>query len=249
MLTRTVHEKGLSLNFLYQHLPLLILATFVIGRVANIWSYWDYFVAELTDPSWWEKVLLFFQKFIYFWHGGLDVFWSAIGFLLVFFILIFRYKENLWKWLDAFSLPTILLITFWSLGAFFSAWNYGKPVSDSFLFGVTYDVQEVRYSLPLHPVQIYAFLYFGALFVAGWRAWSKNLFQKEGTFFGITTLLVFLGNGLLEFFRGDPTLTVDIGGVELRTTQLMSFIFSIIFVFFLIIHTHPDILHAERKKT
>ena len=77
--------------------------------------------------------------------------------------LLSKRKKTFGNGSTPFVLPTVLLLTFWSLGAFFSAWNYGKPVSEGFPFGVTYDIQEVRYSIPLHPVQLYQ------LFSTIWR--------------------------------------------------------------------------------
>jgi prolipoprotein diacylglyceryltransferase len=238
ILTRMVHEKGLSLAFLSDRLILFGLVSFVFGRIGAMGRFWSYFTVPYAETSFSSEVILFLKKFFLFWHGGIDAFWTGIGFLLIFFTIAFLRKESLWKWLDAFVLPTIVLLMFWELGAFFSGWDYGRPVQENFPIGVTYDLQSVRYSVPLHPVQLYSFFYFAILLVFGFPLWRKHFLKRDGTFFGMMTLLVFLGNGILEFFRGDPTPLVDLAFFEMRFPQLMSFIIVIILLFFLIFHTH-----------
>ncbi len=250
VLTRTVHEKELSLMFLYKNLFLFAGVAFVAGRLGEIFKFWSHFQSESNNMHFFEKTSLFLEKFFFFWHGGLDPFWTALGFLAVFFLVAYRQKEDLWKWLDAFVLPTILLLIFWSIGSFFSGWGYGKPVSDGFFLGITYAVQEVRYAVPLHPVQLYTALYYGFLFYVGLRWWRSDKFQKHGTFFAALVFLVFFGNTMLEFFRGDSVPTFSFWFFEdLRISQVLSFFCMLGSGFFLLIFTHPEILphHNQRR--
>ncbi|MBI5414317.1 prolipoprotein diacylglyceryl transferase [Candidatus Peregrinibacteria bacterium] len=248
MLTRTVHEKELSLKFLNDRLILLSFVSLVVGRLGAMETFWSYFQSHSEDVSTWSQMFLFFKKFIFFWHGGIDEFWTGVGFLSLFLITVFWKKENMWKWLDAFTLPTIFLLIFWNIGAFFSGWDYGTPVSDSFPFGITYNMFEVRYSVPLHPVQVYAALYFFILLIVGVRLWKKRFFPRDGTFFGVFLGLVFLGNGILEFYRGDPATLIDIGFTEARLPQVMSFSIVVMAVFFLVFHTHPLMIPRRLKR-
>lgn len=248
MLTRTVHEKGLLLSFLNNNLIGFAIFSLIVGRIGALSKLWPYFERETETTSFLSEAWLYLKKFVLFWHGGIDVFWTGIAFLCSFLIFALWKKESAWKWLDAFVLPTILLLIFWNLGSFFSAWDYGKPVADGFWFGVTYSSQEVRYSVPLHPVQIYAFIYYSSLFFWGWRAWRKRRFPKDGVFFGVMVSLVFLGNTLLEFFHGDPATILTFWGFDVRLSQVVSITIAIAAGFFLIFHTHPEILHPHRDK-
>ncbi len=238
MLTRTVHEKGLSLSFLNDKLILFAIGGFLAGRLGAMGRFWSYFEEDYEGTGLGEQSIVFFKKFFIFWHGGLDPFWTGIGFLFLFLVIAVVKKENYWKWFDAFVLPTLLLLMFWNIGAFFSGWDYGRPVSENFPFGVTYNMMEVRYSVPVHPVQLYSFFYFFLLFIVGLKWWYKHFSKKDGTFFGTVVLFVFIGNGILEFFRGDTTTMINLQFFEMRIPQFASFLLAFFSIFFLIFHTH-----------
>jgi len=114
-------------------------------------------------------------------------------------------KEPFWKWMDALSVPLLVAIMIGFIGTFLGGYAYGTPTD--LPWGIQYESFNVKYTVPIHPTQIYSILYIGLLL------WAKSKFKKRGTFFetdGNPSLFFacfyFLGAFLLEFLRGDDTL-------------------------------------------
>lgn len=144
-------------------------------------------------------------NFISIWDQGLS-FWGAfIGFLLMLTYRIIKEKEELWKWYDALIVPGLVGIGIGNIGAFLGGYSYGKPTS--LPWGVTYEVFNVKYTVPIHPTQIYGLL--GIILIL----WSKKKLKEKTQFFeteGNTT--VYLSSTfcllyfLIEFLRGDDRI-------------------------------------------
>ncbi len=207
LLTRTVHEKKLSLHFLSDHLTLFSLSALFMGRVGAVLFIWPAISEKmLMAPNFLEKLQIFITSFFSFWHGGIDVVWAIAGFLLVFLLFCSLKNEHPLSWLDAFSLPTVIFVIFFSIASFFAGWNYGSPVSDGYWFAISYpDNNEVQYSGSIHPVQLYAAFLFFVLLLVAIRIWSKKIREEwpSGIFGGILISSIFFILSFLEFFRGD----------------------------------------------
>lgn len=151
-------------------------------------------------------------NFLSIWDQGFS-FWGAfLGFLLALLYRLRKSEENTWKWLDALTVPLMIGMGIGSLGAFLGGYSYGRP-TDMF-WGVRYEVYNVKYTVPVHPVQIYTILFLMAVL------WSKrtlskktNFFQREGNATLYYCTVVSVGSFILEFFRGDDTLLIQ--GVRL----------------------------------
>ena len=207
MLTRTVHEKNLSLRFLSDHIILFSAVALFTGRLGVVlFPLWHGIQEKMLEaPDFFIKTWVFIKSFFSFWHGGIDLIWAIGGLILVFLLLCGIKNEHPLSWMDAFSLPSVFFLIFYSLGTFFSGKNYGRPVSEDFWLSVSYDLKDVQYSGPVHAVQIYESILLLSLFFIAWRLWDKSLSHNwpSGIFGGIILSSMFLLLGLLEFLRWD----------------------------------------------
>jgi len=248
LLSRTVHEKKLSLTFLSDHIVLFSLSALVMGRAgATFFIYPAISEKMLMASEFPEKALIFIESFASFWHGGIDIFWAVGSFLLVFMILCTRKNEHPLAWLDAFSLPTVLFLIFFSIAAFFAGWNYGSPVSEGYWLATSYpDNNEIQYSGSIHPVQLYAASLFFILFIISARIWSKKIREEwpSGIFGGILISSLFFLLSFLEFFRGDISYMV------LNFFPLPSLVFfgtGLSLIIFMIVRGHFHVLSQFKK--
>jgi phosphatidylglycerol:prolipoprotein diacylglycerol transferase len=108
-------------------------------------------------------------------------------------------------WADAVSLPVLVAMMIGNFGAFLSGYGYGSPTE--LPWGITYSIETVKYTVPVHPTQIYAILLIGLLLMGFERARKKQEFLNAP---GATALTLAWGYSgihfLLEFIRGDDTL-------------------------------------------
>ncbi len=105
------------------------------------------------------------------------------------------------------------------LGAFFAGTAYGRP-TDMF-WGITYDAQNVRYAVPVHPVQLYYALYF--FFLTFLLLVIRKKARRVGTETLAGILFMTLGTLLFENFRGDF-------GIPVFATQLDFALLLLLFV-------------------
>ena len=181
------------------------------------------------------------MRLFYIWDKGLS-FWGAIvGILLFLYKTTKKNDQKFLKWLDVIIPATILGLAIGHLGTFFEGSNYGTPTS--LPWGVNFESPAIRYAVPIHPTQIYAFLYSSILFsvlIHLKKAEKFKIFQKEGAIglFGISTYLLL--KFLEEFIRGDDTLLI----FNIRVSQILTFIVLVLssYIFF------KTILEKEKKK-
>ncbi len=207
MLTRTVHEKKLSMRFLNDHFLIYVIVAIIMGRMGAVFHIWPTTSEKIIySNGQWDSVLIFLRDTLSFWQGGVDFLWAIVGFFITFLFLCIYHKESILSWLDAFSLPILLLFVFLEVGGFFSGWGYGSPVDETFIFAISYDLTDVRYSGYIHPVQLYAATIFLLLFLRGLMLWSERIENEwpNGIFGEIMLFAVLISQGILEFFRGEP---------------------------------------------
>ncbi len=232
ILTRTAHEKKLSLRFLGDHLNVFFFTGLIIGRFGILLLPFSAAVAEkvLLANHWYEKVWVYVQSFFSFWHGGIDVVWAIAGFLIVFLVFCALKNEHPMAWMDAFSLPTIFFLIWYSISNFFSGTNYGRPISEDSFIGVHYNMIGVKYSGAIHPVQIYEAILFFLIFFVAWKLWDRVIEHKwpNGIFGGMTLFSLFFTLGLLEFFRWDAATEITFGFLPTQSLVLFSLSFAIL---------------------
>lgn len=146
-------------------------------------------------------------NFFSIWDQGFSFWGALLGFGLALLYRLKKSEENTWKWLDALVVPVIVGMMIGSLGTFLSGYSYGRPTD--LPWSVRYEVFNVKYTVPVHPVQLYGMVLMLAILLLKRKLAQKNsFFEREGnaTLYYTTTLSVALF--FLEFFRGDDTLLI-----------------------------------------
>ncbi len=143
-------------------------------------------------------------RVIVVWDGGFSFLGGAIGIGVVLFFTTRDHRTTFLQWLDVLVPATTLGLAFDWLGKFMAAQSYGKP-TDSFL-GMIFDVPDVRYAVPIHPVQLYYFVFFAVVTFVLLLIRKNSKRAGAETFFGI--LFASIATFFLEFLRGDFGINV-----------------------------------------
>jgi phosphatidylglycerol---prolipoprotein diacylglyceryl transferase len=190
-LMRLAESAHLSLQHFRAYLWQYAIAFLLAGRIIAIIS--DYRV-YLKDPL----------RMFVFWDGGFSFLGGAIGIACVLYWVTRTQRATFLQWLDVLLPATTFGLFFDWIGKFASGNAYGSP-TDLF-WGVTYDAIGVRYTVPIHPVQLYyAALFFLLTFTLLVIRKHENRAGSE-TIWGIVTACI--ATFFFEYFRGDPTIPV-----------------------------------------
>jgi phosphatidylglycerol:prolipoprotein diacylglycerol transferase len=156
------------------------------------------------------------------WKGGLVFYGGLLGGALAFIITVRLLRLELWHLADTLAPGVALGHALGRLGCFFAGSCYGRPTDVA--WAVTYtdpaslagDILRV----PVHPTQLYsaAFLVLlsGILLFTGSRSTFRGqVIASYGILYGTFRFFI-------EFLRGDPRGTVDLAGIALSTSQVVS---------------------------
>ncbi len=188
---RLAHTAGLGLQPLREQGGRLLLAFILGGRLFAILANYQVY---LRDPL----------RIFIVWDGGFSFLGGMIGIGFVLFFLTRTQRATFLQWLDVLLPAASLGLTFDWIGMFAAAQAYGKPTNVP--WGVVIETFNVRYSVPIHPVQLYYAVFFFALtfLLLIIRRHSKRAGAE--TLFGI--VLASIVTFLLEFLRGDFSIPV-----------------------------------------
>ncbi len=183
---RLAESANLNLDHMKEKGWFYAISFFVLGRLLAVVSNYQ---AYLQEPF----------RFFIFWDGGFSFMGGAIGIGLVLFFSTRDQRATFLQWLDVLLPATMFGLAFDWLGKYMAAQSYGKP-TNSFL-GVIFDTPNVRYAVPIHPVQLYYFLFYVVLTFLLLLIRKHSRRAGSETLFGI--VVASLGVFLLEFLRGD----------------------------------------------
>lgn len=210
-------RNGLKLQFLSENSWKLLLYTLIGARLVNILlNFTTYF---------YEFDLKNFLQIFYIWDKGLNLWGGLLTFLLSFYLLCKKTDQDFFKWLDTFTPSAIILLSITHIGEFFEGVSYGKPTS--LPWGVNFENFQIKYTVPIHPTQIYAFLYAsGIAFLLTILTKSKKITDLPKTgFIGLFGIFVYnFFRFLEEFVRGDDVFEV----FSIRSTTILSLLAVII---------------------
>lgn len=208
---------GLKVQFISDNAWKIILWG-LIG--ARIWSIITNYSTYFYEISW----STFFHLF-YLWDKGLELWGALIAATIYFYLLCKKNDQDFWKWLDALVPAALFGLGIGSLGTFFDGSNYGTP--SSLPWSVNFDNPAIKFSVPIHPTQIYSFLYsiitFTILILLGQNQKIQQM-KTSGLLglIGIGTFCFF--HFLEEFIRGDDTLMI----FDIRIGQIAAIISTIL---------------------
>lgn len=183
---RLAGSASLSIQSIKDNAKWHLLAFLLMGRFMAVVS--DY-QAYLRHPG----------RILIVWDGGFSFLGAALGIAFVLFLSTRMQRATFLQWLDVLLPAATLGMAIDWVGMFLSAQAYGKPTNIP--WAVAMDTFNVRYTVPIHPVQLYYALFYLVLtFVLLLiRKYSKRAGAE--TLFGIiaSSIAVFL----FEFLRGD----------------------------------------------
>ena len=142
---RLAESANLSLQHFRDHSVWYAGAFVIVGRMIAMLSEYK---AYVQDPL----------RIVFLSDGNFSFLGGAIGIGIVLYFATRGHRTIFLQWLDALLPAVTLGLVFSWFGSFFAGDAYGRP-TDAF-WGITYDAVNVRYTIPVHPVQLYyAFFY------------------------------------------------------------------------------------------
>ncbi|MDD5055131.1 MAG: prolipoprotein diacylglyceryl transferase [Candidatus Peribacteraceae bacterium] len=188
---RLSKSAGLSLQSLKDHAWLHALAFFLGGRILAVIANYPSYVSNLL-------------RIVDLRDGGFSFIGGALGVGTVIFFTTRNQRTTFLQWMDVLLPAATFGLFFDWFGMFLSAQAYGKPAN--VFWAVTLNTYDVRYTVPIHPVQMYYALFYLAL------TFSLLLIRKYSRRAGSETLVgiiaASIGVFLFEFFRGDVGIPV-----------------------------------------
>ncbi len=188
---RLAASANLSLQHFREH-GLWYVGAFLLG--GRLFAILDEYKVYLRDPL----------RTVVFWDGGFSFLGGAIGIGIVLCLVTRGHRSTFLQWLDILIPATTFGLVFSWLGGFFSGHAYGSPTD--FFWGVTYDAMNVRYAVPIHPVQLYYALFY--FFLTFLLLVVRKKAKRVGTETLAGIVLAATGTFLLEYFRGDIPVMV-----------------------------------------
>lgn len=201
---RLAESANLSLQHFRTHGWWYLLAFGIGGRALAIIIHYQVY---LREPI----------RMLMFNDGSFSLLGGMIGVAVVLRIVTHGHRALFLQWLDVLMPSITLGLAFTWLGNFFAGSGYGRP-TDVF-WGITYDVPDVRYTIPVHPVQLYYAFCFGLL------TFVLLVIRKRSQRVGAETLagiiLAALLTCLLEEFRGDFSVPVFTTSLDIALLILL----------------------------
>jgi phosphatidylglycerol---prolipoprotein diacylglyceryl transferase len=192
-------NNGLKLQFLSSNSVKLILATFLGARLVGVLLDFYFYFYEISLNS--------FFRFFFIWDRNFNLWGGAFGFFLTLYFICRKTDQDFWKWLDTVVPAGIIAFAVGHIGAFFGGINYGSPTS--LPWGVNFASPLIKYTVPIHPTQIYAFLYSICLILGLWGISNYKNFPEKTGILGLTGIFAYSFLRFLEeFVRGDDSMLI-----------------------------------------
>ncbi len=192
-LFRLAQSAGLSLQHFRDHAFLHLAGALIAGRFFAVMEQYRIYL-RADDP---------FRIFALH-DGNFSFLGAAGGIAAVLYLARGTSRTTFLQWLDVLLPATCFGLSFNWLGKFAAGQAYGTPTD--MWWGVTYDASNVRFAVPVHPVQLYyALFYFFLTFVL-------LIVRKHAKRAGAETLagimLASMATFVFESFRGDFSIPV-----------------------------------------
>lgn len=194
----------LDIAFLTKNSGKLAIGSLIVSRIFAIIGNASYFYRLNENGN--LDILSTLWGLITVWDKELS-FWGAVIGFLFFFIKEAKEKgKEFAKWSDIITISVLSGIAIGNIGTFLDGVNYGNPTN--LPWGVTYQSAFIKYTIPVHPTQIYAFIYTTIIVIFLYLLYRLYRNKYDGlvtyTGFFMFSLMRFLEG----FFRGDDVLTM-----------------------------------------
>ncbi len=205
---RLAQSAGLSLQYFKDKAGWYLLGAVIGGRLFAVIEQYRVYLKP-------EELL----RFLKLHDGNFSFLGMATGIVVVLYITSRTSRTTFLQWLDVILPATCFGMCFDWLGKFAAGQAYGRP-TDMF-WGVTYDAMNVRFAVPIHPIQLYYAMFYLALTFLLLIVRKNARRAGAETLVGITIASVV--TFFLESFRGDF-------GIPVFATRLDLILLLLLFV-------------------
>ena len=215
-------SRGLKLQFLTENTLWILLSATVGARIFAILFNWTIFFYEYSFST-------FFQIFK-IWDKGLSLWGAVIAGLGMLYYLCKKSDQNFLKWLDSLVPAFLIGLAIACIGAFLDGRWYGNATS--LPWGVNFESPSIKYTVPIHPTQMYILLYSGMIATVAILSKEWEFFKKNGKSATITVVIFSFIHFFQEFIRGDDTsmlFGIRIPQIITATVFLLSLTFYFIY--------------------
>jgi len=185
-------QKRLNMNFIYDKSIPMFIWGLIGARLFFVLRNFQYYFPNYEIQS--------FLNILYIWDKGLSLLGGLIGIIIALVYYSRKEHEQTWKWLDILTISVIFALAIGHIGTFLDGTAYGNVTQ--LPWGMIFDNPSIKYAVPIHPTQIYAFVYSTLLsifLVIYYR--KKKPAAGKIMFIGIISYFLFV---FLEgFLRGD----------------------------------------------
>jgi phosphatidylglycerol---prolipoprotein diacylglyceryl transferase len=199
LLIKKAKYERLDIRFVLDHSLSLLIGAAFMGRLVYFLTNWGYF-----GPL---DVMTVLKQILYFWQPGYSFWGALIGFTLIFWYHARKKEEDILEWAEISIIPIFIGIMIGNLGQFLDGQAYG---SETILpWGVVFENTNVKYTVPIHPTQIYSILVILAIIFTRKKVlakWPKLGEKHNWALFAISAYS--LSRFGMEFLRGDDTFQI-----------------------------------------
>lgn len=142
-------QKRLNMNFIYDHSFGLFIWGLIGSRLFFVLKNFSYYFPNYETQS--------FLNTLFIWDKGLSLFGGLIGIVIALIYYSKKEHEQTKKWFDILTISIIFALAVGHIGTFLDGSAYGNPTP--LPWGMIFDNPSIKYAVPIHPTQIYAFLY------------------------------------------------------------------------------------------
>lgn len=213
-------KNGLKLQFLTENAFWMLIASIIGARVFAILFNWKMFFYEYSIGT--------FLQIFKIWDKGLSIWGAVLVGLIALYFLCKKNEQDFLKWLDSLIPAFMVGLAITAIGAFLDGKWYGNATS--LPWGVNFESPSIKYTVPIHPTQIYIMLYSSLITAAAITFKDHPFLEKNGKTAILSVATFSLIHFLQEFTRGDDVSMI----FNIRIPQIVTgliFVLSLTFYF------------------
>jgi len=213
-------KNGLKLQFLTENTFFILIMSIIGARIFAILFSWNTFFYKYS----WET----FSQIFKIWDKGFSLWGGLLAGGLTLHHLCKKNDQSFLKWLDSLVPAFLIAIAIACIGTFLDGSWYGNETS--LPWGVNFESPAIKFTVPIHPTQIYTLLFSTLIAVLSILSKDHKFFEPNGKSAILSIAAFSFFSFLNEFLKGDDVIII----FGTRLPQIISaslFIFSLIFYF------------------
>jgi len=214
-------KNGLKLQFLTENIFKILFISIIGARIAAILFNWQSFFYEYSIDT--------FLQILKIWDKGLSLWGGVLVGVIALYFLCKKNDQDFFKWMDSLVPAFLIGLAIASLGLFLDGAQYGNETS--LPWGVNFESPAIKYTVPIHPTQIYILLYSGLIATGLIVFRDHKFFEKNGSLATLGIMAFSFMHFLQEFVRGDDA-TILLGiRLPMIATALIFIISTIFYIY------------------